>query len=199
MAKFDAETFAKLLQKAQQEVSMVVSTLKDRGRERFTRTFGIGALAIFFSYWFVYLPPGKKLLGLQRKIDAAKAAATYADQFKDLRDRLNILYGQLPPVTGRDRWLTNAVLDSMKAENIMSDSIVPPAEDEENGFVMQRITVTIQLKFSDLISWLNRIEGTKPLLHIGSVSMTKKDEPLGANGVNVEIGTVIPTKKPGQP
>jgi type II secretory pathway component PulM len=198
MAKFDAETFAKYLQKAQQEVSMVISTLRDRGRERFTRTFGIGVLAVFFSYWFVYQPPLKKLAGLQRKIDAAKAAATYADQFKDLRDRLNALYNQLPPLTGRDRWLTNAVLESMKAENIMSDSIVPPSEEEENGFVMQRISVSIQLKFADLMSWLNRIEATRPLLHVGSVEMGKKDEPLGANGVSVEIGTVIPTRKPGQ-
>jgi type II secretory pathway component PulM len=85
----------------------------------------------------------------------------------------------------------------MKAENIMSDSIVPPSEEEANGLVVQRLSVSIQLKFADLISWLNRIESNKPLLRVTSIELAKRDDPLGANTVTVQLSTIIPTKKAG--
>ena len=80
----------------------------------------------------------------------------------------------------------------------MSDSIVPPAETEQSGFVMQTLSVSIALKFSELISWLNRIEGNQPIMHVGNLEISKRDDPLGSNSVTCEIGTMIPVKKPGQ-
>jgi hypothetical protein len=196
MANENSEKAAQYIKIVQNELSLVLGTLKDKGSARFGRTFAIGALGVFFSYYLVYLPPFKKMSQLSRKIEAAKAIAQYADQYKELRDKLNAIYGQLPAISSRDRWLTNAVLDSMKAENLMSDSIVPPDEQEMKGIVFQRLTVSIQLKFSEMVSWLNRIEASKPILHVGSLDMQKKADPLGTNAISCEIGTAMPLHRP---
>ncbi|MBI3553310.1 MAG: hypothetical protein HY077_12515 [Elusimicrobia bacterium] len=198
MAKLNAEQFAQFIRGSQEELGVVFSTLREKGTNRFGRTLAVGFIGAFFSFHFVYQPPMKKLAGLNKRISAARATAQYADQFKDLRDRLNLFYAKLPPVSSRDRWLTETVLETMKAENMISESIMPPDEQVQAGFVFQRLNVSVQLKFSELIPWLNRVEGNKPMLHIGALDLGKRDEPLGVNGISCEIGTVIPLNKPGQ-
>jgi type II secretory pathway component PulM len=196
--KFDAEQFDKAIRRIKEDYSIASSTLKEKGAERFGRTFALGLLAIVISYYLIFLPPQKKLSGLQRRIDAAKATADYADQYKGLHDQLNSLYTILPPTSAREqRWLTTAVLDSMKAEGIISDSVVPPEEAIDQGFAIQHQSISTQLKFSELVSWLNRMETNKPMLHVDSLSLMKKPAPLGTNDVNCVIGTVIPLSRPG--
>jgi type II secretory pathway component PulM len=196
--KIDAEQFDKAIRRVKEEWSIASSTLKEKGAERFGRTFALGIMAIVISYYMIFLPPQKKLSGLQRRIDAAKATADYADQYKGLHDQLNSLYTILPPASAREqRWLTNAVLDSMKAEGIISDSVVPPEEVLDQGFAVQKQSISTSLKFSELVSWLNRLETNKPLMHVDSLSLMKKPDPVGTNSVNCEIGTVIPLSRPG--
>ena len=194
----DPEQLERIIKRVKDEWSIAYSTVKEKGPERFGRTFALGLVAILICYFMVYVPPNKKLSGLQRRIDAAKVAADYADQYKGLHDQLNFLYMILPPSSAREqRWLTNAVLDSMKAENIISDSVVPPEEVIEQGFAVQRQNISTQLKYSELVSWLNRLEANKPLLHVDTLSLTKKTDPLGTNTVDCEIGTVIPLNHSG--
>lgn len=198
--KIDKQKLAALAAQAQEEASIVSLTLKEKGAGRFGRAIGLGVIAVAICHQLIYTPPQKKLKGLAREIAQAKTTAQYADQYKDLRDRLAIVFSFLPPPTALEsRWLETVVMDSMKIEDISTDSVVPPVEQKMAQFTIQKQTVSTQLKFSELINWLNRLEATKPMVHIGDLEFNKKADPLGTNAVNIEIGTVVPLQRPGQP
>ncbi len=195
MAQITAAQVNNFLKAIQEEFTVVSATLKEKGYKRFQRALVVAFLALLAGYYLFYIPQGKKIARIQRKLDEARSLAQYTAQYKDLKERLNATVAQMPPMSSKDRWLTNTVLDTMKAENIMLDSIVPPEEVEQEGFVFQRITISVQLKFMELAAWLARVEGTKPVIRIGSIDVTKNDDPLGTNKVNCEVGTVIPLNK----
>lgn len=192
------ESLGRLIEYLQEEIKLTAATIKDRGSNRFSRAYALGLVMILFSYALVYRPPVKKIAALQKKIAEAQSTAQFAEQYKDLRLRLSAAYSQLPPMKDRDQWLTNTVVESMRSENLFADSIQPPSEAEQSGLVFQKVDVSVQLKFAQAVSWLNRLENTKPFLHVASFELAKKSDPLGSNGVSCSLGTVITARRPGQ-
>lgn len=192
------ESLGRAIEFLQDEIKLVSATMKDRGANRFGRAIALALVMVLFSYALVYKPPAKKILALQRKVAEAQSTAQFAEQYKDLRLRLLSAYAQLPPMKGRDQWLTNTVVESMRSENIFADSIQPPSEADQSGLVFQKVDVTVALKFAEAVSWLNRLENTKPFLHVSSFALSKRPESLGTNGVNCGIATVIAARRPGQ-
>lgn len=187
MAKID---FARLLEKAQSEFSFVNTTIKDKGSKRFGRPLVISGLVIFLCYWFIYKPPGEKIAGLQKKIDTAKATAQYADQFKQIRQRLLIIYSRLPGPESPG--ISELIVESLKAEGIIPDSLQPPVESEISGLRVQTVNVTMTVKFSELMAWLLRLENSKPALHLQNIELRKKANPIGKNDVTCTLVTALP-------
>lgn len=177
----------------QSEVSFIQTTLKDKGSNRFSRPLALGAIIVLFSYWFIYSPPIKKLQGLNGRLRTARATAEYADQYKTIRERLFSLYELLPLPAGPS--LTETLVDSLKAESIVADSLQPPAVAESAGMIFQSVSVTMTLKFSELTTWLLRIEEAKPRLHVSSLSIKKKTDALGKNEVTAVLTMVIPKER----
>lgn len=192
------EALERYLALLQSEAQLVSSTLKEKGLKRFARPLIIGALAVYMSYSFVYAPPIAKTAGLAKKLAAAKAAAQYADTYKSLRDRLLQVYSALPTPSDRDQWLTKTINESLNAHNIIPDSLRPPAEAEDYGLVSQKLSIPMHdVKFSDLVLWLNRVESTQPMLHVTSLEFSKRKdkEHLGQNDVTCSVSTLIPTQR----
>lgn len=187
MANID---FARLLEKVQSEASFVNTTIKDKGSKRFGRPLVISGLVIFLSYWFIYKPPGEKIAGLQKKIDTAKATAQYADQFKDIRLRLLMIYSKLPGPESPG--VSDLIVESLKAEGIIPDSLQPPVESEIAGLRVQTVNVTLTVKFSELMAWLLRLEHSKPALHLQNIELRKKSTPIGRNEVMCTLVTAVP-------
>jgi type II secretory pathway component PulM len=187
----NAPDFSRLVGFVQSELAFVQTTIKDKGANRFARPLVLGGALIFSSYWFIYSPPIKKLAGLDRKLNTARATAEFADQYKEVRERLYALYGLLPAPS--DPSLTEAIVDSLKTQNIMADSLQPPVVTDSAGLLFQSVNVTMTLKFSELTAWLLRIEAAKPLLHVSRISIKKKQDALGKSEVTAVLTTVVPT------
>ncbi|MBI5629466.1 MAG: hypothetical protein HY921_01135 [Elusimicrobia bacterium] len=182
------------LESARNEARIINSTIRERGLNRFLRPILFGGIIVYICYSMVYQKPGRQLAGLNKKIEASRATSQYADNYKTLRDRLGEVRALLPTVKERDRWLTGAILDSMRSGNILADSILPPDEVEQSGLVFQKVSVSLELKFPDLVAWLSRMEDAKPLMHIASFDLSKKADRPGRNGVNCTIATIIPAQ-----
>lgn len=182
----------------QNELQSLISVLREKGLARFLRPILIGAFCAGACYYLVYLPPARKMAMLKKKIETAKATAQHADAYRELRDRLYSVYAQLPPLKGRDHWLTDMMMETMKADNIFAEQIKPPDESEESGFVFQKVEVTAAVKFQDMVSWLSRLENTKPLLHIQTLHLEKRSEPLGHNAISCGVSTIVPVKRLAQ-
>lgn len=189
----NAPDFNRMVSYLQSEASFIQTTLKDKGSNRFSRPLALGAIIVFFSYWFIYLPPIKKLQGLEKRLKTARAIAEYADQYKVIRERLLALYDLLPLPAGPS--LTETIVESLKAQNIVADSLQPPAVTESAGMVFQSVSVTMTLKFSELTTWLLRIEESKPRLHVSSLNVKKKTDVLGKNEVTAVLTTAIPKER----
>mgnify|MGYP001564275331 CR=1 FL=1 len=189
--KIDMTTIGLLLLDMRNELQLVANTLKDKGARRFQRPLIIGAAIIFGAYYLLYLPPQKKLNGLQRKIESAKAASASTEAFKGAREQLLKTYAAMPTINDKDRFLTQAVVETLRAESLTSDSIHPPEENSESSLHYQKITVALQLRFSEMLGWLARLEASKPFLHISSLDL-RKSKRLGYCDVQAGISTIVP-------
>jgi type II secretory pathway component PulM len=191
--KIDAKTLDVVVQAVQTEVQLVTRTLKEKGSKRFERPLIISAIVIVAAYYLVYLPPQRKLDGLQRRIDTAKATSENAEAFKAARDRLRAVYAILPKTKDKDHFLTQAIIETLRAEGLTSDSIKPPEEARDSDLVFQQMTVSAQLKFPELIGWLARLEASKPFLHVASVDLVKSKR-LGYCEVTAAVSTIVPER-----
>lgn len=183
--------FGKFVEDVQNEIQMISATIKEKGSNRFFRPIVICVTFIFGAYNFVYLPPVSKIKQLQRRIDAARATAQFSDSYKDLNGQLDAAFGKLPTVKERERWLADTLLETLKAEGLISDSIVPPEEATSHGLAEQRVQVVLTAKFSETYALVRHIEALKPAMHIANIDITKGDR-LEMNQVNVTVGTMIP-------
>jgi hypothetical protein len=175
-----------------EEVNIVISTLKEKGAERFGRALGGAIFLVFAAYMGLYMPPQKKSARLQAQIDHAKQMSDYGAQFKDLRDQLNGAYNGLPALNDREQWLSNSVRDSLLVGGLEPENFTPVKETELNGLVFQTSSVALTLRFSEFYDWVLRIENAKPLMHMNSVDLNKKADKIGYNGATCDITTVIP-------
>lgn len=192
MANIDLKPLADL---AKAELEMVLATVKEKGGKRFGKAFGIAGIMVFVAYAGVYAPPQKKAARLQSEIDAARELSQFGAQYKDLRDQLSSIYGQLPDMKDKEMFLSNAVIDSLKAEGLTPETFQPVREQEQAGLVFQASNIAMPVKFGEFYSWVVRLESAKPLMHLQTVELAKKSDLVGVNTVQAEITTVIPKKR----
>lgn len=192
------DTFKQYIKNLQDEAQLVSNTVREKGFKQFHRAMLMAGLAIYVCYFSLYLPPAKKMATLQKRINQAKTTAQYADTYKQLHERLAGVYVRLPPASQRDQWLTTKVVETMKADNIIADSIIPPEETERGGFAFQSIKVILVIKFSELLAWIEHVEATRPALHVSALSLQKSDVNPGENVVTADISTIIPIQQLGQ-
>lgn len=192
MANIDLKPLADL---AKAELEMVMNTVKEKGGKRFGKAFGIAGIMVFVAYAGVYAPPKKKAARLQSEIDAARELSQFGAQYKDLRDQLAAIYVQLPDMKDKEMFLSNAVIDSLKAEGLTPETFQPVREQEQAGLVFQASNIAMPVKFGEFYSWVVRLETAKPLMHLQTVELAKKSDLIGVNTVQAEITTVIPKKR----
>ena len=174
------------------EIDLVVTTIRDKGAKRFGRALGVAAAAVFAAYWFIYTPPQSKIARLGKEIEAARAMSQSAVRYRELRDLLVGSYGSLPFLKDQQQWLSNAMIDSLRADGLTPDSLRPVVENEVNGLVFQTSSVVMSLKFNDTYAWLLRLESARPLMHVGLLEVTKKDDMIGINIISCSVMTAIP-------
>jgi Tfp pilus assembly protein PilO len=192
MANIDINHYVVLVQ---DEIKLVFSTLKDKGSERFGRALIIGLGLPVAVYMLVYGPADRKLSHLDNDLNAARNTAKYADSYKDLKDRLVYAYLQLPLPKDRKNFLTDSVKAALHSQKIVATEFRPPTDEESNGIVVQNLSITMNVKFSDLMAFLTQIDATKPMIHVSAVEIMKRAEPIGRNDVTVGLSTIILTER----
>jgi type II secretory pathway component PulM len=177
------------------EGELVLNTLRQRGGKRFGKAFGMAALMIAAAYFGVYKPPQDKISRLTAKIDAARAMSQSSAAYKDVRDQLSGSYGSLPLLKDQSQWLSNAMIDSLRADNITPETFRPVIETEVSGLIFQTSTVQLTISFNEVYTWLMRLESAKPMMHVSSLEVSKKQDLLGKNLVSASVMTAIPKKR----
>ena len=177
------------------EADVVVNTLRDKGPKRFAKVFALSGACMALAYFGVYRPPQEKILRLTREIAKTRAMFEAGAQYKDLREQLSVAYAALPQMPERDQWLASSLMESLRAESLTPDLIRPANETEASGLIFQLSGIEQTVGFGEFHRWLMRLERAKPLMHVHSIDMNKKLEPLGMNGVLCEVMTVIPKKR----
>jgi type II secretory pathway component PulM len=177
------------------EVTLVVTTVRHKGAKRFDKAFMMSGLLIAVAYFGVYKPPQDKISRLTAQIDAARAMSESSAAYQEVRGQLAGSYGTLPLLKDQQQWLSNAMLDSLRADNLTPDVFGRVSETEASGLIFQTSTVQLTLRFEAIYSWLLRLESATPLMHIGNLEIAKKPDMLGMNGVSASVMTAIPKKR----
>jgi hypothetical protein len=180
-----------VVEKIQEEVKLISATMKDRGSNRFGRTFLIALALPAGSYFLVYSQSQKRLSAISGELQVARNTATHADTYKDLKDRLSTTYAQLPLPKDRANLLSDVVKEALRGEGIVPLNFNTPTETEMPGGIVQNLGITMRVKFPELMAFLSRVEGHKPAIHISSIDLTKKDTPIGTNEVSCTLSTII--------
>ncbi len=194
MAGKDLDILA-MLGPVKTEAELVIATVRLRGAKRFGKAFGIAGLFVALAYLGIYKPPQDKISRLQKEIDTARAMSESGTAYQELRGQLASSYGILPHMKDQQQWLSNAMIDSLRADGLTPELFRPVVETETSGLIFQTSTVQLTIKFSDLYSWLMRLEGATPLMHISSLDIAKKNDMLGWNVVGASVMTAIPKKR----
>jgi hypothetical protein len=192
MAEID---FNRLVTKLQDEIKLISSTLKEKGSERFGRTLIAALGAPFACYFLVYAPAQKKLSLIDGELRVARETAKHADTYKDLKERLNLTYSQLPLPKDRANFLSETVKEALRAEGIVSTDFQPPNDTDVPGGVVQSLSITMRVKFPELMAFLARMEASKPLIHVNSLDVTKRTDQIGTNDVICGLSTIILTER----
>jgi len=190
--KFDLAAVGRLMEAFQSEAHLVANTLREKGTKRFERPLILAVAVVFGAYYLLYLPPQRKTAGLQSRIDEAKSLSQYTGAYKDIRTQLDSIYAQLPKPSEANGFLTQAVIESMRAEGLTSDSIHPPDVSNDSGLIVQKLTISAEVKFTDLISWLARLEASRPFIHVFSLQVDKSRR-VGYCTISVGLSTLIPS------
>lgn len=176
------------------EASFVASSIRTRGLKHFARALGIAAGFIFFSHKLVFESGRQKLLVIERRLGTERATARFADTYKELDDNLRIFSQRLPPATQTEAWLLDSVRESMRAEGLTALSISPVAVTEQKDFRSLTIQLTFNAKFGEVASWVARMEGSRQLLHVSALHITKGGDRIGENNVQATISTLAPKR-----
>ncbi|MDP3543830.1 MAG: hypothetical protein Q8T11_15285 [Elusimicrobiota bacterium] len=177
------------------EADLVLGTIRHKGAKRFGKAFGISAFMVAAAYFGVYKPPQDKISRLTEKIEAARAMSQSSAAYKEVRDQLAGSYGSLPHLKDQQQWLSNAMIDSMRADNLTPEMFRPVVETEASGLIYQTSSVQLSVRFNDVYTWLLRLEGATPMMHVSQLEITKKPEMLGWNIVSASVMTAIPKKR----
>jgi len=177
------------------EANLLLATIREKGGKRFGKAFGMAGAMIAIAYFGIYNPPQKKISRLQKEIDAAQAMSTSGASYRELRDQLVASYGTLPQVKDQQQWLSNAMIDSLRADSLLPDSFRPVFETEGSGLIFQTSTVQLSAKFNDIYVWLMRLESATPLMHVSLLDIAKKPDMIGVNSVSASVMTAIPKKR----
>ncbi|MBI5624907.1 MAG: hypothetical protein HY924_14115 [Elusimicrobia bacterium] len=188
--------FGGLAKRFQEDLTLVVSVVREKGLAHFGRPLVVGLALVFASNTFFYKPAAKKVRAINAKIVTAQSVSQYAEDFRARRDRLSWSYGQLPRLEDREQWLFKSLVESLKAENIVPDKLPPMGESEVSGLITQQASMGTSVKFMEAVRWLNRIETGTPLIHIQAVSLVKKQGAIiGVTDVTCEVTTIIPKQR----
>lgn len=177
------------------ELKLVSGVVRDKGGKRFGRAFALAGIMVLIAYAGVYAPSQKKLKLLDREIAAARAMHESGTLYAEMSSALQAVYANLPQIKDRDQWLGNATIDSLRAEGITPESLSTPVDNEVKNIIVQKQVVAMVARFSEFYSWLLRVESAKPLMHVQSVDLGKKDEPIGYNSISCDVTTVIPKRR----
>lgn len=177
------------------EADLVVTTVRHKGTKRFSKAFGISGLLIAAAYFGVYKPPQDKISRLTAQIEAAKAMSESSAAYKDIRTQLAGSYGSLPLLKDQQQWLSNAMIDSLRADNLTPEMFRPVIETETSGLIFQTSSVQLTTNFNAIYAWLLRIEGATPMMHVSSLEISKKPDMIGMNIISASVMTAIPKKR----
>ena len=184
-----------LMKTARLEFDLVAGVVREKGPKRFGKAFGLAGLCAALAYFGLYKHPQKKMMQLTLELDKLKAMSEAGAQYKEIRDQLEAAYAALPQIDDRDQWLSNALMDSLRSKGLTPDSVKPVGETENNGLIFQTSTVELTMRFEELYVLLAAIESNRPLMHVLSLDVQKKAEPLGKNMAGISVTTVIPKKR----
>ena len=174
------------------EIIVMKDSFNERGPKFFQRPIGIGAIIIFVAYWYVYLPPVNKMIQLEQDLLAAQASSQYAEDYKSLKARLENLFAKLPRVKDPENWLLGEVRKTLRAEGIVPLATGSPRAQKVEQYLFISIEVRCQATYSQLASWIARLEGGENLLFIKQLNLRKDEDPIGSNTAEVTITTVVP-------
>jgi hypothetical protein len=177
------------------EGELVLNTIRQRGGKRFGKAFGMAGAMIAAAYFGVYKPPQDKISRLTEQIEAARAMSQSSAAYKDVRDQLAGSYGTLPLLKDQQQWLSNAMIESLRADNLTPEMFRPVMENEQSGLIFQTSTVQLTIGFDQIYHWLIRLEGAKPMMHVSNLEIVKKQDMIGMNVVSASVMTAIPKKR----
>ncbi|MFA5140285.1 MAG: hypothetical protein WC728_13720 [Elusimicrobiota bacterium] len=180
-----------MLSGIQGEALVLRDAFRMRGGKFFARPIGMAAIVIFCAYYYVYTRAGSGLDRVQKMLDAAQATAQYADEYKNLKARLDGLSARLPPeTTAAEDWLLGAVRRTLRQEGIVPESTSPPKEATGDTFRFISISVKSKASFLQAASWISRIERGADLLFVQTLRLSKEHKPIGTTTVDVTVTSV---------
>ena len=191
-AQITADDAQRLLRTVGAELTVLRDALRERGAKYFMRPLAMSGVMVFTSYYYVYAPPLAKAKGVAEELATAKATSQYAEEYQNLQSRLSGLYTRLPRTQDPQGWILNEVRKTLREENIVPLSISPPSDMAKGEYRFITIEVQCQGNYSQVASWISRLERNPALLFVHTLNLRKDAQPIGSNSVDVKITTVVP-------
>ena len=174
------------------ELVVLREQMRERGWKFFSRPLAMAGVAVFTAYYYVYLPPIEGAKKVEVDLKAAVATSTYAEDYQNLRARLDGLYTKLPRTPDPQSWILDAVRKTLRQEGIVPLSISPPTDTTKAEYRFISISVRCQASYPQLASWISRLERNESLLFVQDLQVRKDQDPIGSNTADVTITTVVP-------
>lgn len=184
-------TIQRFLESLQGDLMNVRTALNDRGGKYFQRPLVLGGLMIFTAYFYCYKAAGEMNVRIDTEFGAAQATVQHADEYENLKIRLDAIKRKLPRTKNPGVWLLGAIRSTLKEEGIVPLSTSPPEETSKKGYRFITISIKCQSSFRQIASWISRLERSKKLMYIRQMRLRKEPSVLGENTAEIQITTIV--------
>jgi hypothetical protein len=185
------EEIGRMSSSFREDLANLGDSLQDKGWKYFQRPILLGLIMSLATYQLLYHAPVRRLVDIQGEIEASEATVKYAPQYKDLKERLAILYSMLPRTKDPEAWLLNAIRESLREEGIVPISFSPARSTRVEGYRFLSISVNCNASYKQLGSWIARLERGDALMYVDHFELQKRPKTPGVNVSQVTITTVV--------
>lgn len=159
----------------QDELNQAVAGIKTKGAQHFKKPLGVAAALAAVSYLLLYQATSQKLTAINGQVYTLREVSQYAEQYRDLRNRLTGLAVKFPKDKDRRDWLFNLINSSAKLHGVKIDSLSAQRETEKQDlpFVLLTYDVSAMGNFHRLGAWTARLESAGYFTQLEAFSLEK--------------------------
>lgn len=148
-------------------------------------------LIVFIGVYYINGMARSKVLEAQRKVDAKKAEAENAREYKESKALYESLIKALPDYSKKDEWLLSQMLTFFNKIGVEPSRTGKHMLNEDVNFLHSSVAIDLELTYEQLGKLVEMIENNEQFMRLSMLDISRADGALGRLNVQLRVHTLF--------